>query len=125
MTFHLGNSRCVTRCGHFENENDRNNFSTDDNKVKQNDEKSNFSYRIVSFSSSSYIDIDRPSLAAAALYDLKNEQLQLANAALQQQQQQQQTTVDRHSIEMKSQDGDSTATQYAEGEDILSFSIEC
>ncbi|CAF5189337.1 unnamed protein product, partial [Rotaria magnacalcarata] len=34
---------------------------------------------------SSYMDIDRPSLAAAALYDLKNEQLQLANAALQQQ----------------------------------------
>ena len=31
------------------------------------------------------MDIDRPSLAAAALYDLKNEQLQLANAALQQQ----------------------------------------
>jgi hypothetical protein len=37
------------------------------------------------FSASSYMDIDRPSLAAAALYDLKNEQLQLANAALQQQ----------------------------------------
>ncbi len=31
------------------------------------------------------MDIDRPSLAAAALYDLKNEQLQLASAALQQQ----------------------------------------
>jgi len=31
------------------------------------------------------MDIDRPSLAAAALYDLKNEQLQLANAALQHQ----------------------------------------
>lgn len=31
------------------------------------------------------MDIERPSLAAAALYDLKNEQLQLANAALQQQ----------------------------------------
>ncbi|CAF1247775.1 unnamed protein product [Adineta steineri] len=35
--------------------------------------------------SSSYMNIDRPSLAAAALYDLKNEQLQIANAALQQQ----------------------------------------
>ncbi len=43
------------------------------------------------FSSSSYMDIDRPSLAAAALYDLKNEQLQLANAALQQH-----TTTERH-----------------------------
>ena len=31
------------------------------------------------------MDIDRPSLAAAALYDLKNEQLQLANAAIHQQ----------------------------------------
>jgi hypothetical protein len=31
------------------------------------------------------MDIDRPSLAAAALYDLKNEQLQLANAVFQQQ----------------------------------------
>jgi hypothetical protein len=31
------------------------------------------------------MDIDGSSLAAAALYDLKNEQLQLANAALQQQ----------------------------------------
>ena len=31
------------------------------------------------------MDVDRSSLAAAALYDLKNEQLQLANAALQQQ----------------------------------------
>ncbi len=36
-------------------------------------------------SSSSYMDVDRSSLAAAALYDMKNEQLQLANAALQQQ----------------------------------------
>lgn len=40
---------------------------------------------IFSFSGPAYMDIDRPSLAAAALYDLKNEQLQLANAALQQQ----------------------------------------
>jgi hypothetical protein len=40
------------------------------------------------------MDIDRPSLAAAALYDLKNEQLQLANAALQQQ-----TTIERNSQE--------------------------
>lgn len=38
------------------------------------------------------MDIDRPSLAAAALYDLKNEQLQLANVALQQQHQHQQQT---------------------------------
>jgi hypothetical protein len=36
--------------------------------------------------SSSYMDVEGSSLAAAALYDLKNEQLQLANAALQQQQ---------------------------------------
>ncbi len=35
--------------------------------------------------SSSYMDVDGSSLAAAALYDMKNEQLQLANAALQQQ----------------------------------------
>lgn len=34
-----------------------------------------------------YMDIDRPSLAAAALYDLKNEQLQLANAAIERNQQ--------------------------------------
>ena len=48
------------------------------------------------------MDVDRPSLAAAALYDLKNEQLQLANAALQQQQQQQQQqhmSADRNSQE--------------------------
>ena len=58
------------------------------------------------------MDIDRPSLAAAALYDLKNEQLQLANAALQQQQQQH---TNDSSTTMKNQDADSTATQYAEG----------
>ncbi|CAF1372029.1 unnamed protein product [Adineta steineri] len=34
---------------------------------------------------SSYMDVDGSSLAAAALYNMKNEQLQLANAALQQQ----------------------------------------
>lgn len=49
------------------------------------------------------MDIDRPSLAAAALYDLKNEQLQLANAALQQQ-----AATERHqqgtSTESKQQD---------------------
>ncbi len=45
------------------------------------------------------MDIDRPSLAAAALYDLKNEQLQLANAALQQQQQQQQGIIERNQQE--------------------------
>ncbi|CAF3401031.1 unnamed protein product [Rotaria socialis] len=42
-------------------------------------------YQSTTTNASSYMDIDRPSLAAAALYDLKNEQLQLASAALQQQ----------------------------------------
>ena len=53
------------------------------------------------------MDIDRPSRAAAALYDLKNEQLQLANAALQQHQQQavnertqQETSIDGKQSDM-------------------------
>ena len=59
------------------------------------------------------MDIDRPSLAAAALYDLKNEQLLLANAALQQQQQQ--ASLDRHTTEAlgdgKSQEGQNITDQ--------------
>lgn len=45
------------------------------------------------------MDIDRSSLAAAALYDMKHEQLQIANVALQQQQQQQ-LANERHSQEV-------------------------
>lgn len=58
------------------------------------------------------MDIDRPSLAAAALHDLKNEQLQLANAALHQQQHQQQQA--ELATTTKSQDVHSTAVTTAD-----------
>lgn len=64
--------------------------------------------------SSSYMNTDNSSLAAAALYDLKNEQLQLANAALQQQQ--------GSSVESKQQEAlapttsDQSAATTAEGQ---------
>ncbi|UJR20788.1 hypothetical protein I4U23_023901 [Adineta vaga] len=65
-------------------------------------------YQPTTTNSSSYMDIDRPSLAAAALYDLKNEQLQLANAALQQQQQQQQHQHQQQVVHERNQQETST-----------------
>ena len=54
------------------------------------------------------MDIDRPSLAAAALYELKNEQLELANAALQQQ-----TSNERNQqTHMKQQENSYQSTSY-------------
>ena len=65
------------------------------------------------------MDVEGSSLAAAALYDLKNEQLQLANAALQQQQVSSTESKHQETAVSTTTDQSTIATteghQYAEG----------
>ena len=62
------------------------------------------------------MNTDNSSLAAAALYDLKNEQLQLANAALQQQQQQTSSVESKQQETLATTTTDQSSATTAEGQ---------